>query len=106
MEKEITANQAWRASGTTLVFKDWIKREKEKYLNFTSEEILINKPLNDSVQAGLSEMKKKQEELRRLGGYRNTSANNGTLGIDNKILILSGMIIAGAIVYTLVKKKK
>ena len=45
---EKSANQLWRESGTTLSFKDWLNREKRKYVNFNAEQekqqvMMVNK---------------------------------------------------------------
>ena len=40
-----TANQQWKESRTTLNFKDWLTREKEKYSNFGEDDskMIFNK---------------------------------------------------------------
>ena len=44
---EKSANQLWRESGTTLSFKDWLNREKKKFVNFNGDAnvMMVNRPL-------------------------------------------------------------
>ena len=49
---EKSANQLWRESGTTLSFKDWLNREKKKYVNFNGNQnvMMVNRPLNNQIK--------------------------------------------------------
>lgn len=95
-----SANQLWRESGTTLSFKDWIKREKEKYANADGERDLIpNIPLQDTVQRAINEVKKD-------AGFKTESSNKTVLGINKTVIIVAGILIAGVVAYKIYQNRK
>ena len=95
-----SANQLWRESGTTLSFKEGISREKEKYANADGERMLIpNIPLQDTVQRAIDEVKKD-------AGFKTESSNKTVLGINKTVLIVAGVLIAGAIAYKIYQNQK
>ncbi len=88
-----SANKLWKESGTTLPFKQWIEREKQKF-NYQSEN-------NQFVGAnGLT--------LDTSGLSLNQNQNPKTVfGLSSKTLIISGAIIvfaAGIYIYKRSKK--
>jgi hypothetical protein len=90
-----SANQLWKESGTTLPFKQWIEREKQKF-NYKSE-------TNQFVGAnGLS------LDTSGLSLNSKSSSNPKTVfGLNSKTLIISGAIIlvaAGIYIYKRNKK--
>jgi hypothetical protein len=92
-----SANQLWKESGTTLSFKDWIQREKEKGM------LIPNKVVNDSIafiknKVGIQDSKTDVEEE-----LKNT---NDILGLNKWAIISSILIIGGALAYTIYKKRK
>lgn len=98
---EKSANRMWKESGTTLSFKDWLNREKSKFINFNGGEasMIINKPLNDTIQETVSEIKK-------ASGYKEKPENKTIFGINKNIVIAAGVVVTALIVYKLLKPKK
>lgn len=98
---KMSANQVWKESKTTLSFKDWLTREKEKFYNLGGEEdsIIPNKPLSDSISRSISEIRNKS------GLLKTDVSKNKTLGISNIVIISAGLIIVGAIAYKFYKNK-
>lgn len=100
MEK--TANQLWRESGTTLPFKEWINREKSKFVSFNGAAeppMMVNKPLNDSVQQALS-------EARKSAGYKDSLSGKTVFGINKTVLIVGGVLVVALVAYSIAKSKK
>lgn len=98
---EKSANRLWKESGTTLSFKDWLNREKAKFMNFNGMDapIIPNVPLNDTIQKTLKDIKKE-------AGYKETPENKTVLGLNKTLVIVAGVALTAFIVYKLVKKKK
>ena len=98
---EKTANQLWKESRTTLSFKDWITREKEKYSNYGGDEekIISNKPLQDTLQKGIADM-------RARSGYKTDISKNKTFGIPNILIIGVGVAVLGYVGYRFYKNYK
>lgn len=98
-----SANQLWKESKTTLSFKDWLNREKEKFMNYDGigkePDVIINKPLNDSIQEALT-------EARKSVGYKTEVSKKSVLGLNKTVLIVAGVVIIAAIGYRLYKSKK
>lgn len=102
MDNNLSANQRWKQSGTTLSFKDYMNREKTKMASFsgnTENSVIINKPLNDAVRDSLESAKKD-------AGFKTTSSGKTVLGINKNILIISSIVIIAAIGYKIYKNKK
>lgn len=100
-----SANQRWKESNTTLSFKDWISREKEKYASATGSEVnnfIANKYLNDNIQETL----KKVEYANATGELKTELENKTILGLNKNIILFSGLIIIGAIAYKIYKSNK
>jgi hypothetical protein len=97
-----SANQIWKESGTTLSFADWIQREKEKG-NF-----LPNKMVSDITEGIKSSLKNTLGIDDSSNVNSNTPANtsNRVVGLNKWVIVGSLVVIAGAIVYSVVKKKK
>lgn len=98
-----SANQLWKESGTTLSFKDWLNRQKEKYASFYGEgkepDLILNRPLSDSVQSTLADIKK-------MSGYKTEASKNTVFGLNKTVLIVAGLVVVGAIAYTIIVNKK
>lgn len=94
---EKSANQLWKESGTTLSFKNWIEREKQKGM------MIPNKLINDSIaliktSAGIKDVDNEDFQLAKTN-------TNTVLGLNKWILISSVLVIAGAIGYNIYKKR-
>lgn len=99
---EKSANRMWKESGTTLSFKDWLIREKEKFINFNGNadsSLIINKPLNDSIENTLI-------AAREGVGIKNEVKGDTTFGIKNYLLIGAGVLVVGLIAYKVIKSRK
>jgi hypothetical protein len=102
-------NKLWRESGTSLSFADWIQREKDKGA------FLANKKFEKfaSVDGGIDYMSwieniKKQNRL-DLGIDKVVDPNkkdNTFLGLSKPVLIVSGLLILGAIGYKIYQNRK
>jgi hypothetical protein len=100
-----SANQRWKESNTTLSFKDWISREKEKYASATgneAENFIANKHLNQNIQDTL----KKVEYANATGELKTELENKTIFGLNKNIILFSGLIIISAIAYKFYKSKK
>jgi hypothetical protein len=96
---EKSANRMWKESNTTLSFKDWLNREKTKFINFNGGEttMIINKPLNDIIQ-------KTVIDIKRSAGYKEKPENNKILGLNKTVVIISAVVVTAFIVYKFLKK--
>lgn len=100
-----TANAAfkdYRTAGGTLSFTQWLHREKEKMYYSTGENenlLLVNPVMNDSVQNAIKNTLKQ-------GGLKTEESGKTIFGINKKVLIGSGIVIAAAIVFVIVKQAK
>ncbi len=92
-----SANQMWKESGTTLTFKAWIEREKQKYSNFEGQQIIINKELNDSIQNVIN---------KSVPSSVSTADDNKTFGIPNVVFVVGGLLIVAAITYKILKNRE
>jgi len=114
-----SANQLWKESNTSLSFKDWLDREKQKgkfipnkkfkgvdgFDNSNIDKILeeANKKAVDSL--GLDS--NKFENKLGINKSNVTDVNkNKFLGLNKWLLIGSAVVITGAIVYRIYNKKK
>lgn len=105
LENGKSANQIWKESGTTLSFADWIQREKEK------GRFLPNKMVSDFTDAIKSSIKDSlgiDNPSNLTNDPLNTSVNtsNKVVGLNKWVLVGSLAVIAGAVVYSIYKKKK
>jgi hypothetical protein len=93
-----SANQIWKESGTTLSFADWIQREKEKG-NFLPNKMVsdITESIKDSLGIGTPS---------NTALITNPSTSGKVVGLSKWVLVGSLVVITGAVVYSMVKKKK
>jgi len=97
-----SANQLWRESKTTLSFKQWLEREKEKYANMDGNSefgFIPNVPLQGKINETL-------DEIRRDTGFKTQVSKNKVFGINKTVLIIAGVLVVGAIGYKIYKKYK
>lgn len=89
----LSANQQYKLSGSTLPFKDWLNREKEK------GEVIPKSGVTDVIQDAIeTDMigKKEKEE---------NNKSKTILGLSKPILMLSALVIVGAVAYKYYYKK-
>ena len=96
-EKKLSANQRWKKSGTTLPFKDWLKREDEKITSGVSDVNFI--PF-------VSADKNAQVVFNATGETDLKEDKSKVFGINKNILIISGLLIVGSLSFYLYKKIK
>ena len=88
-----SANKLWKESGTTLPFKEWIEREKQKF-NYQDDTRSFDGLSLDtsSVTTGVSSSSSKTAKT--------------FFGLSNTTLIIAGLIIVGASGFYIYKKVK
>jgi len=84
-----SANQRYKESGSSLPFKEWIEREKAK--GVVIPQIGVTDVVEETLKNNVNET---------------TLEPNKVLGLNKKILIISGLIIVGAIAYNYYRKNK
>jgi hypothetical protein len=97
-EEQKSANQLWRESGTSLTFKDWIEREKEKG-NF-----MLNKKVQDTITSLKDKMLNTFDAGKNIDNKQNNT--NSFVGLSKVAVGLSIFIIIGSIAYTIYQKRK
>jgi hypothetical protein len=107
--KEKSPNRLWRESGTSLSFSDWIQREKDKGV------FLINKKFEKFASADgeiddatwLEQVKKQDRINLGIDKIKDPNKKDNTFfGLNKPILILSALIVIGAIGYKIYQKRK
>jgi hypothetical protein len=114
-----SANQLWKESNTSLSFKDWLDREKQKGKfipnkkfqgvdGFASSD--INKILEEANKKAIDSLeldgKKFEDRLGINKSYTGELDKNKFLGLNKWLLIGSAVVITGAIVYKIYNKRK
>jgi len=84
-----SANQRYKESGSSLSFKDWIEREKAKGIVLP--------------QIGVTDVF--EETKAKLETNKDKKPNNKIIGLDKRILMLSALVIVGAVAYKYLYKK-
>jgi hypothetical protein len=88
--KELTANQLFKMykdEGGTLNFSSWLNREKTKGV------FPLNQNLNEEVYMALN-------------GLKDEKSDGRIFGFPKSVLIIVGVVIVGAIVYSKIKNKE
>jgi hypothetical protein len=108
-----SANQLWKESNTSLSFKDWLEREKskgvfipnKKYLAFegVDTDASIN---NSSIKDTLNISKDRFEKELGIDKKPVIIKDNKLFGLNKNILIVSTLLIVGAIGYKIYQKRK
>jgi|TARA_Y100000114_G_scaffold157153_1_gene187471 hypothetical protein len=91
------ANQMYKESGSTLPFTQWLNREKAKGV------VIPQKGVSDTIDEDLQKQLIGENE-KEFSNF--TDDKNKIFGLNKTILILSGVIIIGAIAYKVYVKKK
>ena len=105
-----SANKRWKESGTTLSFKEWIERENSKE-HLPQAEISSFIPFNggDSAASAINDtIKAAQQDIKQSSGYVDAASKDTVFGLDKRILIFSGILVASSLgfyFYTKMKKK-
>jgi len=92
----LSANQQYKLSGSTLPFKEWINRENDK------GEVIPKSGVSDVVRDALEN----SNLLDQVDEEPNKVEKNSTvLGLSKPILLLSALVIVGAVAYKYYYKK-
>jgi hypothetical protein len=97
-----SANQIWKESGSTLSFKNWLQREKDK------GRFLPNKQLIEfnSVE-GEDEINSSQKLIQEtLKNKSNSNPKDVTKGLSKAVIIISATLILGAVAFKIYQKQK
>lgn len=93
------ATRAWRESKTSLSFKNWINREKEKLsADGDSNLLLVDRKLNDSVQNII------KETLTPADAGKKKAAT--ILGVNQTVFILSSLLFTAGTIYLITRISK
>ena len=97
-EQKLSANQRWKRSGTSLPFKDWLKREDDKKTSAQSDVNFIpfsaaGTKLDAVVFSANGDVKIDEDKTK-------------VFGINKTLLIVSGLLIVGSLSFYIYKKIK
>jgi hypothetical protein len=114
-----SANQLWKESNTTLSFKDWLDREKQKGKFIPNKKFKgvdgidtskLDKVLEKANQKTIDYIgldSKKFEDILGISTKEvNDRDNNKFIGLNKWLLISSLVVIGGAIAYKVYNKNK
>ena len=107
--KHKSPNKIWRESGTSLSFADWIQREKDKgaFLRNKKFENFANLEGDIDDNTWLEQVKSQNRIDLGIDVPKDKNKVDDTfLGLSKPILILSGLLILGAIAYKIYQKRK
>jgi len=106
--KHKSPNKLWRESGTSLSFADWIQREKDKGAFLTNKKFEnfanVDGEIDDATW--LEQVKKQNRIDLGIDKLDDKPKDNTFLGLNKAVLLLSGLIIIGAIGYKIYQKRK
>lgn len=119
MDNFKSANQLWKESNTSLSFKDWLEREKQKGKFILNKKFKgvdgidttkIDAILEDANQKAIDTLgldgKKFEDALGVTKSSVNERDNNKFLGLNKWLLISSLVVIGGAVAYKIYNKNK
>lgn len=91
-----SANQRYRQSGSSLPFKVWLNREKQKGI------VIPQKGVTDVYEKSMNGVSENDKEA---NNKIETNEKKKFLGLNQEVLILSSIIIIGALAYNYFEKK-
>lgn len=114
-----SANQLWKESNTTLTFKDWLDREKEKGKFIPNKKFKgvdgidttqIDKVLEEANAKAVNSLGLDSSKFEDYLGLTKKNVNerdsNKFFGLNKWLLISSVVLISGAIAYKIYNKNK
>lgn len=114
-----SANQLWKESNTTLSFKDWLDREKEKgqfipnkkFSNMDGmDSTKIDKVLEQANKEAVDSLGLDSNKFENILGMTKSNVyerdSNKFIGLNKWLLISSLVLIGGAIAYKVYNKRK
>jgi hypothetical protein len=102
-------NKLWRESGTSLSFADWIQREKDKGAFLTNKKFENFASADGEIDdlTWLEQVKAQDRIDLGIDKIDDSKKKDTTfLGLSKPVLIISGLIILGAIGYKIYQKRK
>lgn len=101
-------NRLWRDSGTSLSFADWIQREKDKnnFLINKKFENFANVQGEENDATWLESIKQESKDFFGIDKPLDKKNDNTFVGLNKAVLIISGLIILGAVGYKIYQKRK
>lgn len=96
-----SANQIWKESGSTLSFKSWLQREKDK------GRFLPNKQLMEfnSIE-GENEITENQKIIQQTLKKNKSNDIPKKYGLDKLVIMVSVAIVLGGVAYKIYQKRK
>lgn len=96
-----SANQIWKESGSTLSFKSWLQREKDK------GRFLPNKQLMEfnSIE-GENEITENQKIIQQTLKKNKSNDIPQKYGLDKIVIMVSVAIVLGGVAYKIYQKRK
>lgn len=108
--KTKSPNRLWRESGTSLSFADWIQREKDKGAFLRNKKFEKYANVDGDIDDETWIEKVKSQARIDLGIDKplknDNNEDNTFLGLNKTLLMLSGLIIVGAIGYKIYQNRK
>jgi hypothetical protein len=114
-----SANQLWRESNTSLSFKDWLDREKEKGrfipnkkfksvdgIDTAKAESVLEKANQKQLDTLGLDAKKFEDKLGISKEKVEDNGKNKFVGLNKWLLISSLVVIGGAVAYNFYNKRK
>lgn len=113
-----SANQLWKESNTTLSFKDWLEREKDKGIFIPNRKFSnvngidttrvdrVLEEANTKAVDSILDITKFEDKLGMTKIDVSNRDNNKFIGLNKWLLISSLLVIGGAIAYKIYNKKK
>jgi hypothetical protein len=97
-----SANQIWKESGSTLSFKNWLQREKDKGRFLPNKKLMEFNSLEEENTASDSQ-KLIQETLKNKS---NLKPKKVTYGLSKAVILISATLILGAVAFKIYQKQK
>lgn len=114
-----SANQLWKESNTSLSFKEWLDREKEKGIFIPNKKFKgvdgidtteLDKVLKEANERAVDTLGLNSDKFEKLTGIKkNDDSDKNTnkfIGLNKWLLISSLVVIGGAVAYNIYKKNK
>jgi hypothetical protein len=114
-----SANQLWKESNTSLSFKEWLDREKEKGIFIPNKKFKgvdgidtteLDKVLVEANERAVDTLGLNSDKFEKLTGIKKNDDSdknvNKFIGLNKWLLISSLVVIGGAVAYNIYKKNK
>ena len=95
-----SANQIWKESGSTLSFKNWLQREKDK------GRFLPNKQLTEFNSIDSDDSLSDSQKLIQETLKNKSNPKDITKGLSKAVILISATLILGAVAFKIYQKQK